>query len=155
MGQDGTRSTGENEPDSAQDSSRVAGSDEVYCTSCGTPIKKEAEICPECGVSQKESEESSDNGESRGVARQTQKSISDRRQYELERIASKSTTNVMLWGLFVTPVAYLKLGKTGWALLNFFTANYLLLGFLLVPLHARKMIKDARTELRRADVAGY
>lgn len=25
--------------------------DEIYCRSCGEPIKKKAEICPECGVS--------------------------------------------------------------------------------------------------------
>lgn len=29
------------------------GPDEQYCSSCGEIIKKEAEICPECGVRQK------------------------------------------------------------------------------------------------------
>lgn len=29
------------------------GSDEHYCSSCGAVIKKEAEICPKCGVRQK------------------------------------------------------------------------------------------------------
>jgi TM2 domain-containing membrane protein YozV len=29
------------------------GSDEVFCASCGSVIKKEAEICPKCGVRQK------------------------------------------------------------------------------------------------------
>ena len=28
------------------------GADEAYCSSCGEVIKKEAEICPECGVRQ-------------------------------------------------------------------------------------------------------
>lgn len=28
------------------------GIDEKYCTSCGSIIKKEAEICPKCGVRQ-------------------------------------------------------------------------------------------------------
>lgn len=28
------------------------GADEQYCSSCGELIKKEAEICPECGVRQ-------------------------------------------------------------------------------------------------------
>jgi hypothetical protein len=32
-------------------SEKSLGPDEEYCTSCGEPIKKEAEICPECGVS--------------------------------------------------------------------------------------------------------
>lgn len=30
--------------------SREKGPDEIYCRSCGTPIKKKAEICPDCGV---------------------------------------------------------------------------------------------------------
>lgn len=29
---------------------RQKGADEVFCTTCGVAIKKEAEICPECGV---------------------------------------------------------------------------------------------------------
>ena len=29
------------------------GTDEVYCSSCGAVIKKDAEICPKCGVRQK------------------------------------------------------------------------------------------------------
>lgn len=31
---------------------RSPGADEQYCSSCGEVIKKEAEICPECGVRQ-------------------------------------------------------------------------------------------------------
>jgi len=34
---------------------RVKGLDEVFCRSCGEPIKKEAEICPHCGVRNKTS----------------------------------------------------------------------------------------------------
>jgi len=30
--------------------------DEMFCSSCGAVIKKEAEICPKCGVRQKEPE---------------------------------------------------------------------------------------------------
>jgi TM2 domain-containing membrane protein YozV len=29
------------------------GADEIFCSSCGAVIKKEAEICPKCGVRQK------------------------------------------------------------------------------------------------------
>ncbi len=32
---------------------RVKGADEAFCSSCGAIIKKEAEICPKCGVRQK------------------------------------------------------------------------------------------------------
>ena len=28
-------------------------SDEMYCSSCGKPIKKAAEVCPHCGVRQR------------------------------------------------------------------------------------------------------
>jgi len=41
-----------NESESSKDSPNV---DEKYCKSCGEIIDKEAEICPECGVRQKES----------------------------------------------------------------------------------------------------
>lgn len=44
------------EPDSAGNDEGPSGDqprpDEQYCTSCGAVIKKEAEICPECGVRQ-------------------------------------------------------------------------------------------------------
>lgn len=32
---------------------RKKGADETFCSSCGAIIKKEAEICPKCGVRQK------------------------------------------------------------------------------------------------------
>lgn len=32
---------------------RQKGADETFCSSCGAIIKKEAEICPKCGVRQK------------------------------------------------------------------------------------------------------
>ena len=32
---------------------REKGPDEIFCSSCGAIIKKEAEICPKCGVRQK------------------------------------------------------------------------------------------------------
>lgn len=36
----------------ADKSDNSPGPDEQYCTSCGEVIKKQAEICPECGVRQ-------------------------------------------------------------------------------------------------------
>jgi len=126
------------------------GPDEVYCTSCGAAIKNRAEVCPKCGVRQTTDErQTGDQRESGSIE------MSDRRQYELEKIASQDITTTMLWGLLITPIGYLKVGKSGLAILNFFTLNYFLLGFIIVPLHTRQMIKDARDELRRAGVAGY
>lgn len=37
----------------AKTNKRQKGADEVFCRSCGEAIKKEAEICPHCGVRQK------------------------------------------------------------------------------------------------------
>lgn len=34
-------------------SNRVKGLDEVFCSSCGEIIKREAELCPKCGVRQR------------------------------------------------------------------------------------------------------
>lgn len=41
-------------------SQQAKGADEQFCSSCGDVIKKNAEICPECGVRQEE--ESSSGG---------------------------------------------------------------------------------------------
>ncbi|MXR40280.1 NINE protein [Halobaculum sp. WSA2] len=35
-----------------RDPSTTAGADERYCTACGAVVKKQAELCPECGVRQ-------------------------------------------------------------------------------------------------------
>ncbi len=43
-------------------------SDESYCSSCGEVIKKEAEICPRCGVRQKDYHLSSDGEKSKLAA---------------------------------------------------------------------------------------
>lgn len=138
------------ETTSTSDSKIELGPDEIYCTSCGAAIKNQAEVCPECGVRQTTDERQTGEQRQDGSIE-----MSDRRQYELEKMASKDITTTMLWGLLLTPVGYLKVGKTGLAVLNFLTFNYILLGFIIVPLHTRKMIKDAREELRRAGVAGY
>lgn len=39
--------------------SKTKAADEIFCRSCGEPIKKEAEICPECGVRNNKSMSSS------------------------------------------------------------------------------------------------
>ena len=119
--------------------------DEVFCTSCGEVIKEEAEICPECGTRQIEEEESVESDYE----------IPDMKQHELEKVASKDPTVAILLGIFVSPLGYVYAGSWAWAAINFFTLNYLLFGIIIVPIHARKMILDAREELRRAGVEGY
>jgi len=106
-------------------------SDEVYCTKCGNPIKKEAEICPHCGVRQK----------------QNVSKISEIREYELQKLASKDTTLAIILSLLISPLGYVYVGKWSWAILNFLTLNYLLLGVIIVPIHTYSMISEARKQL--------
>jgi len=119
------------------------GADEAFCTSCGEVIKKEAEICPECGTRQE------------GSASASEYDITDHRQYELEKISNKSTGVAIALGILVSPAGYAYLGKWGLAALNFFTLNYLLLGIVIVPIHCYKIMNDAEEELHRAGVEGY
>lgn len=57
---------------------RTKGADEVFCRSCGEPIKKEAEICPNCGVRNEKDSSSS----SQGSASSTISTSHDPSQYE-------------------------------------------------------------------------
>lgn len=118
----------ESTQESSPDLSRQKQADEQFCSSCGETIKKEAEICPECGVRQS----------------------SSRNDFELQekkKIANKDITTVMVVSFLLTPVGYWMVGKTMLAIVNFLTLNYFLLGWLIVPFHTRKIIKDTRTEL--------
>lgn len=116
------------------------GADEVYCTSCGEAIKKDAEICPDCGVRQKGAEDTATHTASGNVP--------DSKVYELQKIARKDTTTAILLSILVTPAGYVYVGKPVLAILNFLTFNYFLLGFVIVPFHTRKLIREARDELQ-------
>lgn len=72
---------------------------------------------------------------------------SDYRQHRLEKTAEKSLGTLAILSLFLPPVAYLYVGRPGWALFNLLTLNYLLLGILLVPWHAGKIVRTAREEV--------
>lgn len=43
--------------DEQDEPAATTGPDEQYCSSCGEIIKKEAEICPHCGVRQQQSQQ--------------------------------------------------------------------------------------------------
>lgn len=118
--------------------------DEVYCTSCGAAIKQNAEICPECGVRQ--IDEEPNNYEELDDSSQ---SIPDARVYDLQKVARKSPGVAVALGLLLTPASYWYVDRTGLALINFLTFNYLLLGFIIVPIHSYMIIENAREELRR------
>lgn len=131
------------------------GQDEMFCTECGSVIKKRAEICPECGVKQQSKQKETPQQQGQAPANNSGAELTERRQYELEKIANKNKTTVILLGIFLTPVAYWTIGKKGLALLNFFTLNFFLLGFIIVPIHCNSIIDNAREELRIAGVGGY
>jgi uncharacterized membrane protein YqaE (UPF0057 family) len=63
------------------------------------------------------------------------------------RLAEKDQGVYVLLGLFLPPVAYLKLGMPGHAFVNLITLNFLLLGFLLVPIHVYDIIRNARRQV--------
>lgn len=128
---------------------QTSGGDEVYCTSCGEIIKEDAKMCPECGVEQPTDDTSPQTNTDSDYE------IPDAKQYELEKIANKDVTTVMAVSFLLTPLGYYMVGKTGLAVINLLTFNYLLLGWIIVPFHTRKIIKEARTELHRAGVEGY
>jgi hypothetical protein len=125
------------------------GPGEVFCYSCGEIIKERAEICPECGVRQR-APPSDPTPPSQGDP-----GLSTTRQRTLEKAANNDRLSTVVLSLFVPPLAYVEVGKPGYALLNVFTANYLLLGFLLVPFHTYATIDEARQELRTEGVRGY
>lgn len=110
--------------------------DEAFCSSCGEVIKKQAEVCPECGVSQGKEEEPDSE-------------MPEARKYELQKLARKSQTTIPIIGFLIPFVGYIMVGKNGLAILNILTLNYLLLGFIIVPFHTYKIIGDAQDELAR------
>jgi hypothetical protein len=125
-----------------EEEKRELGVDEVYCTSWGEIIKENAEVCPECGVRQLDAEKTEDTPD-------TGTSIPDGRIYELQKVARKSPGVAIALALLLTPASYWYVGRTGLAVVNFLTFNYLLLGFIIVPIHSYKIINNARDELKR------
>jgi uncharacterized membrane protein YvbJ len=129
------------------DSVQQRGADEVFCTECGSVIKKQAEICPECGVSQTPGHsDRSDNDTSE---------LSERRQYELEKVAAKSKLTVMIVGILISPAGYWMVGKKALSIINLLTLNFFFLGLIIVPIHCYVIIGNAQKELQRAGVGGY
>ncbi|WP_185715569.1 hypothetical protein [Halocatena pleomorpha] len=122
----------------------ITGPGEAYCMSCGELIEEAAAMCPRCGSEQP-----------RAVDSRSDRSLTERRQYELEQVATKSRIIGMVLGFFAPPISYVYVNKWGWALLNVFTLNYLLLGFVIVPLHISNIISNAKERLRTAGVGGY
>jgi len=71
---------------------------------------------------------------------------------DLERRADKSSVVAILLGLTLSPLAYYYVGNTKLAIINLLTLNYLTLGFIAVPIHAYKMIRDAEVEVVESEM---
>jgi hypothetical protein len=148
-----------NPSDVADSDTNKPGPNEAFCTECGEVIKERAEVCPNCGVRQEPEQsaggETSQANTTVNVQQNESNGLTDRRQYELENLARKNTGTIVLVSLLLTPAAYWMIGKKTLALVNLLTFNYLLMGFLIVPIHCYIIINNAREELRQAGVAGY
>jgi len=114
--------------------------DEMYCNTCGEVIKKAAAVCPECGVSQSGGSPSGGSGSD----------IPQSREYELQEVARQSTGTIALAGFIFPPAAYFMANRMGLAAICLFSANFLFLGHLITPFHARGMVKSARQQLESA-----
>lgn len=141
---DGDKSKLESEPPSPNH-------DEAFCTECGEIIKKQAEICPECGVRQ----QSDQQKEPLQQAQQGNNSLTDKRQYELEKKAGADKTVTILLAVFLTPFGYWVIDEKLLAVVNFLTFNYFLLGPVVVPIHCHLKIENAKQELRAAGIGSY
>lgn len=144
--------------ESAQErSDETPGPDEMYCMDCGEIIKERAEICPECGVAQGGSGVVEQQSQQSQQTQQSQSGtgLTDRRQYELEKVASKDKTTILLASLLISPLGYWMIGKRALAIINILTLNFLLLGIIIVPIHTWTAIDNAEEELRKAGVEGY
>jgi len=116
--------------------------DEVFCTSCGETIKEQAEICPECGVRQLKPDAAPRSGAA-------ESSLPNDKVDELQTLAQKSPGRAIALGVLLSAGAYFYVGRPKLAVLNIVTFNFILTGFILVPIHTYKMIDDARDELER------
>ena len=65
--------------------------------------------------------------------------------------ARKSKAVAALLGLFLSPVAYIYVGKWAWAIVNLLTINFLLLGFVIVPIHTYYSIVMAQNEVENEE----
>lgn len=60
--------------------------------------------------------------------------------------ARKNKLIAVLLAIFLPPIAYIYIGKWAWALVNLLTANFLFLGFIIVPIHTYMSINSAKEE---------
>ena len=75
--------------------------------------------------------------------------LTDQRLAEMEKLGSRSAILGIIIGSLLGPIGYVYAGQWRWAIINFFTLNYLFLGVVLVPVHVTAMIWGAKMKVRR------
>lgn len=95
---------------------REKGADEIFCRSCGEPIKKEAEVCPHCGV---RNQTVNSNTPSRSVGSKTH----DPSQYETT--VSDSWWYGIAGGTILWVLIFMLLSSLGGSFVGFFSLNRL------------------------------
>jgi hypothetical protein len=90
---------------------RTKGVDEVFCSSCGEPIKREAEICPHCGVRNRRAPASSRSRREVRPPEQGGSMLGDAIEYPIR--GDEGAKNVLiggvlsaLWFLFFLPTLF-------------------------------------------------
>lgn len=73
--------------------------------------------------------------------------LSEQKQYDLEQTAERSKFLAVLLGLLLPPCGYIYAGSWRWTAINVLTLNYMLLGFIIVPIHCYLMIRNSRKQL--------
>lgn len=63
--------------------------------------------------------------------------------------ARKSKLLAVFLGFFLSPLAYVYIGKYTLAIVNFITFNYFFFGFFIVPVHVWASIKAAEAEVNQ------
>lgn len=79
----------------------------------------------------------------------TSDTLPEAKRYELQQLARKDITTLIVVGFLLPPVGYVMVDRNVLALICLLTFGYLLFGFIIVPWHTRKMVLDARKELKR------
>jgi len=127
-----------------------------YCHSCGGEVDSEAQFCSNCGASLSDNSEEGDESAAQTSQEQSDSDgeMSEMRRHEYEKLADKSVLVAATLGLFLGPFGYVYIGNWRWAIINFFTLNYLFLGIILVPIHVTGDILNARKKLDRENL-GY
>lgn len=93
----------EKDPDEHYDR-RQKGHDEKFCSTCGAIIKKEAELCPKCGVRQKPPSESVNPSGTNLLITE-------------KKIKSRTTAGILAILLGGFGIHKFYLGKVGWGIL--------------------------------------